>query len=72
MAKDAIKIRAKVKEIYSTDEYLVTLESGQDIKANISGKMRVNRIRILPGDEVDVELSPYNLQRGRITYRHNR
>ncbi|SBO45079.1 Translation initiation factor IF-1 [Mycoplasmopsis agalactiae] len=72
MAKDAIKIRAKVKEIYSTDEYLVTLESGQNIKANISGKMRVNRIRILPGDEVDVELSPYNLQRGRITYRHNR
>lgn len=72
MAKDAIKIRAKVKEIYSKDEYLVTLESGQDIKANISGKMRVNRIRILPGDEVDVELSPYNLQRGRITYRHNR
>ncbi|MCE6091022.1 translation initiation factor IF-1 [Mycoplasmopsis agalactiae] len=72
MAKDAIKIRAKVKEIYSTDEYLVTLESGQDIKANISGKMRVNRIRILPGDEVDVELSPYNLQRGRIIYRHNR
>ncbi|QIT08848.1 translation initiation factor IF-1 [Mycoplasmopsis bovis] len=72
MAKDAIKIRAKVKEIYSTDEYLVTLGSGQDIKANISGKMRVNRIRILPGDEVDVELSPYNLQRGRITYRHNR
>ncbi|MBT1414082.1 translation initiation factor IF-1 [Mycoplasma bovis] len=72
MAKDAIKIRAKVKEIYWTDEYLVTLESGQDIKANISGKMRVNRIRILPGDEVDVELSPYNLQRGRITYRHNR
>lgn len=72
MAKDAIKIRAKVKEIYSMDEYLVTLESGQDIKANISGKMRVNRIRILPGDEVDVELSPYNLQRGRITYRHNR
>ncbi|MCE6056515.1 translation initiation factor IF-1 [Mycoplasmopsis agalactiae] len=72
MAKDAIKIRAKVKEIYSTDEYLVTLESGQDIKANISGKMRVNRIRILPGDEVDVELSPYNLQRGRITYRYNR
>ncbi|MBZ4195578.1 translation initiation factor IF-1 [Mycoplasma tauri] len=72
MAKDAIKIRAKVKEIYSTDEYLVELESGQEIKANISGKMRVNHIRILPGDEVDVELSPYNLLRGRITYRHNK
>ncbi|WP_027334992.1 translation initiation factor IF-1 [Mycoplasmopsis felifaucium] len=70
MAKDAIKLRATVEEAYSTDEYLVKLENGLVIKAHISGKMRVNHIRILPGDEVDVELSPYNLQLGRITYRH--
>lgn len=70
MAKDAIKMKAIVKEAYSSDEYSVELENGMVIKAHISGKMRVNHIRILPGDEVDVELSPYNLQLGRITYRH--
>ncbi|VEU75135.1 translation initiation factor IF-1 [Mycoplasmopsis maculosa] len=70
MAKDAIKMKAVVKEAYSSDEYSVELENGMVIKAHISGKMRVNHIRILPGDEVDVELSPYNLQLGRITYRH--
>lgn len=70
MAKDAIKMKATVKEAYSSDEYLVELENGLAIKAHISGKMRINRIRILPGDEVDVEMSPYNLQLGRITYRH--
>lgn len=52
------------------DDYLVELENKQQIKAKISGKMRVNRIRILPGDLVDVELSSYDLTKGRITYRH--
>ncbi|ADN69205.1 translation initiation factor IF-1 [Mycoplasmopsis fermentans] len=70
MAKDAIKMKAVVKEAYSTDEYDVELENGMLIKAHISGKMRVNHIRILPGDTVDVEISPYNLSLGRITYRH--
>lgn len=70
MAKDAIKMKAVVKEAYSTDEYDVELENGMVIKAHISGKMRVNHIRILPGDTVDVEISPYNLSLGRITYRH--
>ncbi|AAZ43985.1 translation initiation factor IF-1 [Mycoplasmopsis synoviae] len=70
MAKDAIKLRAKVLEAYSMDDYLVELENKQQIKAKISGKMRVNRIRILPGDLVDVELSSYDLTKGRITYRH--
>ncbi|UUD35601.1 translation initiation factor IF-1 [Mycoplasmopsis caviae] len=70
MAKDAIKMKAIVKEAYSTDEYDVELENGMVIKAHISGKMRVNHIRILPGDTVDVEISPYNLSLGRITYRH--
>ncbi|QSF13900.1 translation initiation factor IF-1 [Mycoplasma sp. Mirounga ES2805-ORL] len=70
MAKDAIKLKAVVKESYSTDEYSVELENGMLIKAHISGKMRVHHIRILPGDTVDVEISPYNLNLGRITYRH--
>ncbi|UUD36373.1 translation initiation factor IF-1 [Mycoplasmopsis citelli] len=70
MAKDAIKFKAVVKEAYSTDLYSVELENGIVIKAHISGKMRVNHIRILPGDTVDVEMSPYDLTQGRITYRH--
>lgn len=69
MAQNAFKIQAIVKEAYSNDEYLVELENKQTIKAYISGKMRVNRIRILPGDTVDVEMSPYDLTRGRIVYR---
>lgn len=69
MAKDAFKLQAVVKEVYSNDEYEVELENGKIIKAYISGKMRVNRIRILPGDTVDVEMSPYDLTRGRIVYR---
>lgn len=70
MAKDAIKMKAVVKQAYSMDEYEVELENGMLIKAHISGKMRVFNIRILPGDSVDVEISPYNLSLGRITYRH--
>ncbi|WP_371808124.1 translation initiation factor IF-1 [Mycoplasma sp. Mirounga ES2805-ORL] len=65
-----MKLKAVVKESYSTDEYSVELENGMLIKAHISGKMRVHHIRILPGDTVDVEISPYNLNLGRITYRH--
>nr|WP_318024944.1 translation initiation factor IF-1 [Mycoplasmopsis bovirhinis] len=53
------------------DLYTVELEdNGAIIKAHISGKMRVHHIRILPGDTVDVELSPYDLTQGRIVYRH--
>lgn len=70
MAKDAIKVMAVVKNAYSTDSYEVELENGMIIKAHISGKMRINHIRILPGDSVEVELSPYDLTQGRITYRH--
>lgn len=72
MAKDAIKMNAVVKHIFSTDLYEVELENGLIIKAHISGKMRVNHIRILPGDSVEVEISPYDLTQGRITYRNNK
>ncbi|WP_371813988.1 translation initiation factor IF-1 [Mycoplasma sp. OR1901] len=65
-----MKIKAVVKEAHTTDLYTVELENGLTIKAHISGKMRVNHIRILPGDTVDVEMSPYDLTQGRIVYRH--
>ena len=70
MAKDAIKVTGVIKNVYSTSEYEVELENGQTIKGVVSGKMRVYRIRILPGDKVDVEISPYDMTKGRITYRH--
>ncbi|MEE3928344.1 translation initiation factor IF-1 [Mycoplasmopsis ciconiae] len=70
MAKDAIKMTAIVKKAHSTDSYEVELENGMIIKAHISGKMRINHIRILPGDSVEVEISAYDLTQGRITYRH--
>lgn len=69
MAKDAIKMSGVIKIAHSTTEYEVELENGLMVKAVVSGKMRVNHIRILPGDTVEVEISPYDLTRGRITYR---
>ncbi|QZE12079.1 translation initiation factor IF-1 [Mycoplasma sp. Ms02] len=70
MAKDALKVQGIVEKVHSTDLYEVKLENGLVVEAHISGKMRVNHIRILPGDSVEVELSPYDLEKGRITYRH--
>ncbi len=70
MAKDAIKMSGKVTVAHSMSEYAVELENGLSITGVISGKMRVHHIRILPGDTVDVEISPYDLTKGRITYRH--
>lgn len=69
MAKDAIKMTGVVTVAHTTSEYDVKLENGIVIKGTISGKMRVNNIRILPGDSVEIELSPYDLTRGRITFR---
>ena len=64
----AIEVEGKVVDIIK-DEYKVELENGFTITAHVSGKIRMNMIRILPGDRVVVELSPYDLTRGRITYR---
>ena len=70
MAKEAvIELEGIVEEILPGGGFKVRLENNQVIKAHISGKMRVNRIRILLGDKVKVELSPYDLTCGRITYR---
>ena len=64
----AIEVEGKVIDIIK-DEYKVELENGFIITAHVSGKIRMNMIRILPGDRVIVEFSPYDLTRGRITYR---
>ena len=69
MAKDAIKVEGKVKELLPNTMFRVELENGHEILAHISGRMRLHFIRILPGDTVVVEMSPYDLTKGRITYR---
>ncbi len=70
MAKeDAIEIDGTVQEALPNAMFRVELENGHTVLAHISGKMRKFYIRILPGDKVKVELSPYDLTRGRITYR---
>lgn len=58
-----------MNEALPNTQFKVELENGHEVLAHISGKMRMNYIRILPGDRVKVELSPYDLSRGRITYR---
>ena len=62
------EVEGKVVEVLKGGDYLVELVNGHTVTAYVSGKMRVNMIRILPGDTVTVELSPYDLTRGRITW----
>ena len=70
MSKEgAIELEGTVVESLPNAMFTVELENGHEILAHISGKMRMHYIRILPGDRVMVELSPYDLSRGRITYR---
>jgi translation initiation factor IF-1 len=68
--KDAIRLQAKVVEALPNAMFRVELENGHKVLAHVSGKMRMNFIRILPGDQVTVEMSPYDLNRGRIVLRH--
>lgn len=69
MAKEQkLEVEGKVVEVLKGGDYLVELENGHTVTAYVSGKMRVNMIRILPGDTVTIELSPYDLTRGRITW----
>lgn len=67
--EDVIEVQGAVTETLPNAMFRVQLEGGHKILAHISGKMRMHFIRILPGDKVTVELSPYDLTRGRITYR---
>ena len=67
--EDSIRVEATVKESLPNATFKVVLENGHEVLAHVSGKMRMNYIRILPGDTVTVELSPYDLSKGRIVYR---
>jgi translation initiation factor IF-1 len=67
--EDIIEIQGSVLETLPNAMFRVQLDNGHKILAHISGKMRMHFIRILPGDKVTVEMSPYDLTRGRITYR---
>ncbi|MBQ4000138.1 MAG: translation initiation factor IF-1 [Oscillospiraceae bacterium] len=69
---DVIEVDGVVTDAYPNASFEVELENGHKILAHISGKLRMNYIRILPGDEVRVELSPYDLTRGRIIWRGKR
>ncbi len=68
--EDPIEVQGTVVEPLPNAMFRVELENGHKVLAHVSGKMRMNFIRILPGDKVTIELSPYDLSRGRITYRH--
>ena len=68
--EDAIELEGTVVEPLPNAMFKVELENGHTVLAHISGKIRMNYIRILPGDKVVLELSPYDLSRGRITYRY--
>ena len=67
--KDTIEVKGKVVESLPNAVFRVKIESGQEVLGHIAGRLRVNHIRILPGDNVLVELTPYDLKRGRITRR---
>jgi translation initiation factor IF-1 len=67
---DAITVDGRVKDALPNAMFMVELENGHTVLSHLAGKMRTNYIRVLPGDRVTVELSPYDLTRGRITYRH--
>jgi translation initiation factor IF-1 len=67
--KGVIEVEGKVLEALPNATFKVELENGHEILAHISGKMRMHYIKILPGDTVTIEMSPYDLNKGRITYR---
>ena len=69
MSKDVIEIEGTILESMPNAMFRVKLENGHEILAHISGKIRKNFIRILPGDKVKVEMTPYDLTKGRITFR---
>ncbi|MCX6638989.1 MAG: translation initiation factor IF-1 [bacterium] len=68
--EDSIKVDGSILETLPNATFRVELENGHKVLAHISGKMRMHFIKILPGDKVTVELSPYDLNRGRIVYRY--
>lgn len=67
--KDFIEVEGVIEELLPAANFKVKLETGHDILAHLSGRMRMNRIRLLPGDKVKVQMTPYDLTKGRIVYR---
>ena len=67
--KDSIEVEGTVREALPNANFKIDLANGHEVLAHVSGKIRMNFIRVIPGDRVLVELSPYDLTRGRITYR---
>lgn len=68
--KGFIEMKGLVEELLPSTNFKVKLDNNHNILAHLSGKMRMNKIRILPGDKVTVEMTPYDLTKGRIIYRH--
>jgi len=68
-SKDFIEMIGEVVELMPAASFRVKLENGHEILTHLSGKMRMNKIRLLPGDKVRIQISPYDLTKGRITYR---
>lgn len=68
-SKNFIEIQGEVLELLPATTFRVLLENGHEVLAHLSGRMRMNKIRLLPGDKVKVEMSPYDLTKGRIVYR---
>jgi translation initiation factor IF-1 len=69
MSKEIVKLEGEVVELLPSTMFRIKLENGHIILAHISGKMRINFIKLMPGDRVEVEMSPYDLTKGRITRR---
>lgn len=69
VGKNFIETKGVVAELLPAGSFKIKLENGQEILGFLSGKMRMNKIRILPGDMVKVEMTPYDLSKGRVTYR---
>jgi translation initiation factor IF-1 len=70
LKNESIEVEGVVKQALANTQFLVELDNGHSILAHVSGKMRMHFIRIIPGDRVKVEISPYDLSKGRITFRH--
>lgn len=68
--QDVIEMIGKVEEVLPSALFRVRLENGHEILAHLSGRMRMNKIRLIVGDKVKIELTPYDLNRGRIVYRY--
>ena len=69
MANDAIKLEGTVVDVLKGAKFKVKLENDIEVECTLNGKLRMNHIRVIPGDKVEVELSPYDLTKGRISWR---